>query len=132
MPYKDPTKQGEYLRNWRRIQKLSHMEPRPLHQMPTSPVVANSRRTILPALNMTSAPVVNQIALKTSPDGALQTGRSAVQAYQISRSQLSAPRSSANRTKIRRPPAMLPQITSRHITVPIASILVEVLSQLFS
>jgi hypothetical protein len=131
MPYKDPAIQREYLRNWRQKLKLSQ-STRPLYKMPTGHVVTELRRTILPAIIQTSVPLVDQTALKTSPDGALQTGRTAVQAYQVYRGQLSTSRTSAKRPETHWPPAPLPQLTSRHIVLPIASILVEVLFRLFA
>lgn len=53
------------------------------------------------------------------------------QAYQISRRQFSAPRVTSKSTKIQRPPASSSELTSRHLVVPVAALLVVVLSRLF-
>lgn len=57
-------------------------------------------------------------------------GRSAVQAYKISCSQLLAPRMSRGRAETHQLPVAVSTNTSRHLAVSVASILVEVLSRL--
>jgi hypothetical protein len=133
------------VRNWRQKQKLRKVIQVPPQSLRHSnqndhfskATSATSNSNVSPAflyqpMQLRSIPVVNQRALKTSPDGALQTGRSAVQAYQISRGQLSAPRSSPKRKEIRRSSAVLPAQSIQHLAVPIASVLVEVISSFFS
>jgi hypothetical protein len=156
MPYKDPQRLREYLRNWRREQKLrtltqhssvsfyqsdqsyldntstgaaSLLNPSPVsfYQM-TSGQPHRVRFSYQPAQQITTS-AVDQRAVKISPDGASQTRRSAVQAYQLSRGQLSALRATSKSAGIRRPSALLPGNASRHLAVPIASLLVEVLSR---
>jgi hypothetical protein len=159
MPYKDPTKQREYLRNWRQEQKLRKLtqhtsvsfyqgdqsyldnpstrsmsspnrSPVSLYQ-PTIGQPHRERFSYQPAQHIhTSA--VDQRAVKISPDGSPQTGHAATQAYQIARGHLlTAPRKSLKSGQARRPTALLTEKRSRYVAVPVAAILVEVLSRLF-
>ena len=146
MPYKDPTKQREYVRNWRRMQKLhtaaQHTQlsaPSPtatpallsVQHLPTSSLAVGWKQGMLVA-PASMPPVVDQRALKTSPDGAPQTGREATQAYQVSRGQLSALRTSPMCTRARRPAVPLSARRSRYVAMPVAALLVEVLFRVFS
>jgi len=83
------------------------------------------------AANWHIAPGVDQRALKTSPDGAQQTGPAAVLAYQISRGQLSAPVAVTKSTRTRRPATTLSARSSRYVAMPVAALLVELLSRVF-
>jgi len=158
MPYKDPQKQREYLRNWRREQKLRKgmqqssvsfyqsdqqylhsPSTRSMSSPNTSPVSLcqttlgqphRVRFSYQPAQHI-STPAVDQRAVKISPDGAPQTGREATRAYQIARGQLTALRATSRHAEVHRPRVQLPTNTSRHLAVPIACLLVELLSKLF-
>jgi hypothetical protein len=159
MPYKDSKKQREYLRNWRQQQKLHkviQLPPQSLRHSNQNDHVSNatsatSNSNVFPVFlyqpmtgqlrlwsrlhqpaQQSSVREVDQRALKTSPDGAPQTGRSAVQAYQISRRQFSTPGTDPKRPEARRPPGLWPVQSRRQYAVPIAAILVEVLSKMFS
>jgi len=75
--------------------------------------------------------VIDQRALKTSPDGVLQTGREATRAYQISRGQLAAPRAIPRSAPARRQAVPLTERRGRFVAMPVATMLVELLSRMF-
>jgi hypothetical protein len=152
MPYKDPAKQRAYLRNWRRMQKLYTAAPQTtvsrLSQQPLSSQLSTQAplfvqhtstsnlavrwKRIIPSAPLNMPPALDQRALKTSPDGALQTGREATRAYQISRSQFTAPRISYRSILARRPAVPLTARRSQHVAMPVAALLVELLSRMFA
>jgi hypothetical protein len=157
MPYKDAQKQREYLRNWRQEQKQRKVTQLPLQALhhsdrryvdnkstgatsllnPSSvsfyqPTIGQPHRVRFSyqSAQLTNASEVDQRALKISPDGAPQTGRDATRAYQLSRGRHSAPVAVARSIHTRQPSASLAKRSSRHLAVPIAAILVELLSRL--
>jgi hypothetical protein len=149
MPYKDPAQQREYLRNWRRMQRLrtaaQHTQHAPLpllsqvsplsrqsvQHVPTSHLAVRWKRGIPSIPLKMPPPAIDQRALKTSPDGVLQTGREATRVYQMARGQLSTPRPSPRSAPTRRPATPLIERRSRYVAMPVAALLVEVLSRLF-
>ena len=128
MPYKDPARQREYVRTWRRNQKLRTSRTPAQHIVHSEP--AYHRKFPLPAVPRTP-PSVDQLALKMSPDGAPQTGREATQSYRINSSQRTTSRISPKTTPIRQSPVVFPKTTRQRLAMPIASIVVEVLSRFF-
>jgi hypothetical protein len=133
MPYEDPAKQREYLRTWRRNRRLQEtVSP---SQRPTQRTVRNkaarqwSLSTSLASFR--AAPTADQQMLKMSPDGAPQTGRMATQAYWMNRSQRTTTRISPKTTPTHRSPVVFPKANTRHLAMPMASLLVEVLSRFF-
>ena len=128
MPYKDLAKQREYLRTWRRNQKLRTARSPVRHIVHNEP--AYHGRLPQPAVPRI-LPAVDHSALKMSPDGIPQTGREATLAYRANRLQLTTPRTTPKSTKIRRPPVVLLKMSNRHCVMPIAATVVELLSHLF-
>jgi hypothetical protein len=130
MPYKDPARQREYLRTWRRNQKLR------ASRAPAQHIVRKSlaREWNMPPLPAAfpAAPTVDQTTLKMSPDGAPQTGREATLAYQMNRGRPTAPRTNPMSTQRPQAPVVLPKTRSRHIAMPIAALVVELVSKAFS
>jgi hypothetical protein len=55
----------------------------------------------------------------------------ATQAYRMNSGQLSLPRISPKSSPIRRPPVVLPKTSSRHVAMPIAAMLVEMVARFF-
>lgn len=128
MPYKDPAKQREYLRTWRRNQKLRAFRTPSQRTARNAPPYRG--RFPHPAVARTS-PAVDQKALKMSPDDAPQTGREATQAYRMNRTQITVPRTGAKTAPILRPPVVLPKAKSRQVVIPMAAMAVDMLSRLF-
>jgi hypothetical protein len=128
MPYKDPAKQREYLRAWRRNQKLCVVRTPSQRTVRTSPAHPWAVPTV--PVSVRAAPALDQRALKMSQDGAPQTGLEATQAFRMHRGQLTTPRTSPPNISNRRAPAVLPKaINIRHVVMPVAAMLVELLSR---
>jgi hypothetical protein len=133
MPYKDPQKQREYLRNWRRNRKCQEIISPPAHtaQRTGQNLPAPHSKVPQPLALMTPS-LVDQRALKLSPDGAPQTGREATRAYQLACGQMPAARASPRHAAARKVPTPLGAHTGVYPAMLMASLLVDVLSKALS